>query len=273
MTGAAPVLSLVTTCKGRLEHLRQSLPRMAALGPGAEVVVVDYDCPDGAAAWVRSALPAAVVVEVKDRPRFNAAQARNLGAAAASAPWLFFIDADVLAQGPVLPAITPRLAPGRFLTPDPRPPGLWGAVVVAAEDFARIGGYDEVFQGWGAEDDDLLFRLQRAGLEHGRFDSAGLDAIAHDDTLRTRHHDERDLRLNALVNAFYLSVKKDLAALGVDPGPDNRRTLYDDVRRCVAKAATTGETSLLQVAFHRAWAGAGAALSSLCYEIRAPGST
>ena len=270
MTGAAPVLSLVTTCKGRLEHLRQSLPRMAALGPGAEVVVVDYDCPDGAAAWVRSALPAAVVVEVKDRPRFNAAQARNLGAAAASAPWLFFIDADVLAQGPVLPAITPRLAPGRFLTPDPRPPGLWGAVVVAAEDFARIGGYDEVFQGWGAEDDDLLFRLQRAGLEHGRFDSAGLDAIAHDDTLRTRHHDERDLRLNALVNAFYLSVKKDLAGLGVDPGPDNRRTLYDDVRRCVSKAATTGETGLLQVAFRRAWAGAGAALASLCYEIRAP---
>ena len=67
----APVFSIVTTCKGRLEHLKQSLPRMAAQA-GAEVIVVDYDCPDGAGAWVAENFPAVRVVRVADAPLFNA---------------------------------------------------------------------------------------------------------------------------------------------------------------------------------------------------------
>ena len=70
-------------------------------------------------------------------------------------------------NGSLAQEIADRLAAGRFLLPDPRPPPLWGAVVVSARDFARVGGYDEAFQGWGAEDDDLLDRLLRAGLTSG----------------------------------------------------------------------------------------------------------
>jgi glycosyltransferase involved in cell wall biosynthesis len=36
--------------------------------------------------------------------------------------------------------------------------GIWRA------DFERINGYDENFQGWGCEDDDLRFRLRRSGV-------------------------------------------------------------------------------------------------------------
>ena len=36
--------------------------------------------------------------------------------------------------------------------------GIWRA------DFERINGFDENFQGWGCEDDDLRFRLRRAGI-------------------------------------------------------------------------------------------------------------
>jgi len=267
MTG--PLISLITTCKGRLEHLRQGLALMAAQAPVAEVVLVDYDCPDGAGAWARAALPAVTVVEAKDRPRFSAAAARNLGAAAARAPWLLFLDADILVNGSLAQEIADRLAAGRFLLPDPRPPPLWGAVVVSARDFARVGGYDEAFQGWGAEDDDLLDRLLRAGLTSGAFPADGLAAITHDDALRTAFHAERDLRLNALVNSFYRSVKRDLARLGVELGAENRLTLYDDVRHSVTRAAG-GETALLQVGFRRGWTGMGATLASLGYEIRPP---
>jgi hypothetical protein len=49
-----------------------------------EVVVVDYDCPDGAGDWVQSAWPAANLVSVSDRPWYNQSEARNHGAAAAS---------------------------------------------------------------------------------------------------------------------------------------------------------------------------------------------
>lgn len=266
---SAPQISFVTTCKGRLEHLRQSLPLMAAQQPIAEVVLVDFDCPDGAGAWARAALPAVTVVQARDRPRFSAAAARNLGAAAARAPWLVFLDADILAHGDLAGAIAARVAPGRFLLADPRPPPLWGALAVSAQDFAAVGGYDEAFQGWGAEDDDLVDRLLGAGLAAGSFPAEGLAAITHDDALRTAHHAETDLRLNALVNSFYRSVKRDLARLGVELSAPNRLALYDDVRRSVTRAAG-GETALLQVGFRRAWTGMGATLASLGYEIRPP---
>ena len=36
--------------------------------------------------------------------------------------------------------------------------GIWRS------DFERVNGYDENFEGWGCEDDDLRFRLRRAGV-------------------------------------------------------------------------------------------------------------
>jgi hypothetical protein len=43
--GDVPRLSIVTTCKGRLHHLRRSLPGFLAQ-PDTQVIVVDYDCPE-----------------------------------------------------------------------------------------------------------------------------------------------------------------------------------------------------------------------------------
>ncbi|MBM4221050.1 MAG: hypothetical protein FJ170_03775, partial [Gammaproteobacteria bacterium] len=76
-----PALSFITTCKGRLQHLMQTLPKMAAQ-PGTETIVVDYDCPDNSGDWVAANFPAVRVVRVKDQPIFVASRARNLGAAA-----------------------------------------------------------------------------------------------------------------------------------------------------------------------------------------------
>jgi hypothetical protein len=36
--------------------------------------------------------------------------------------------------------------------------GIWRS------DYERVNGYDETFEGWGCEDDDLRYRLRRAGI-------------------------------------------------------------------------------------------------------------
>ena len=47
----------------------------------------------------------------------------------------------------------------------PRKPKLFGNNVgIWREDFHRVNGYDENFQGWGCEDDDLRCRLHAAGV-------------------------------------------------------------------------------------------------------------
>ena len=45
-----------------------------------------------------------------------------------------------------------------------KPRVLGGNVGVWRADFERVNGYDEDFEGWGCEDDDLGFRLRKAGL-------------------------------------------------------------------------------------------------------------
>ncbi len=45
----------------------------------------------------------------------------------------------------------------------PKLPG--GNIGVWREDYQRVNGYDENFQGWGCEDDDLRFRLRRSGVK------------------------------------------------------------------------------------------------------------
>jgi glycosyltransferase involved in cell wall biosynthesis len=241
------LLTAITTCKGRLEHLRQSLPTWMAQ-PDLEVVVVDYDCPDGAADWVRANWPKARVVEVDDRPLFNRSIARNLGAAAASGEWLFFVDADVVAADGFVSSLSGLLKPGVFLLAKPRPPELWGALVVSHADFDAVGGYDEAFEGWGGEDVDIIEQLMFAGVKEAAFPGDGVKSIPHDQATRTRFQELKDVRLSGAINGFYRTVKNDLVRQHVVLDLEGRRKLYADVRRAFAGP---GGAQSFQVAFRR----------------------
>jgi GT2 family glycosyltransferase len=221
----APIISVITTCKGRLAHLKTTLPSLMTL-PDCEVVVVDYDCPDGAADWVRATYPATLVVQVSERPFFNIARARNIGAAAASAPWLFLVDADVIVSRDLVDAVRGALQAGSYFLPDPRPYELWGALLIAREDFEAIGGYDETFEGWGSEDVDLTARLDVAGRNVRTFPGALLTSVPHDDAVRGRFHEIADLRVNGAINALYRAAKMDLIRQGVSLDPQQARDLY-----------------------------------------------
>ena len=124
--GVVSALTAITTCKGRLAHLKETLPTLCAAA-GLDVVLVDYDCPEGAGAWAEAAHPDVRVVKVRDRPLFNLSEARNLGAAAADTDWLVFLDADVGVTADFAREVEARLKPQTYFLPDPRPAGLWGA--------------------------------------------------------------------------------------------------------------------------------------------------
>ncbi len=242
-----PRLTAITTCKGRLEHLKQTLPALMA-SPELEVVVVDYDCPDGAGAWVRATWPDARVVAVADRPIFNRSEAKNLGAAAATGDWLFFVDADVRISEAFAHDVRARLQPGVFLLADPRPGDLWGALIVARDDFAACEGYDEAMAGYGSEDVDLISRLMIAGVQEASFPSRNFGVIPHDAALRTRFHDLADVALSASINGFYRTAKNDLLRQGVTIDLEGRRKLYAEV---VNGFAAPGGLKSFQLAFRR----------------------
>lgn len=98
-------ISLVTTCKGRLADLKESLPSWLKLDyEHFDIVVVDFDCPDGTRHYIRrhrnewlnhSQVRDIHVLEVDNRPRFNLCEARNLGLDFAEGELVLMIDADV----------------------------------------------------------------------------------------------------------------------------------------------------------------------------------
>jgi len=257
-----PALCCIVTCKGRLEHLRQTLPGIAKW-PDVEVVVVDYDCPQQSARWVRVAHPAVKTVRVEDRPTFNLSAARNLGAQAAAGDWLLFLDADTLAA-PDLPGhLTPLMRPGVFAVAEPGAPQLWGALLVSRADFARLEGYDEAIEGWGSEDEDMIERLIDAGLERTTFKSDLLTPIPHDERLRTEHYAVKDRTANNRLNHLYRRVKRDLALLNVSLPLESRRSLYRQLRPVVFG----GSANSVEISFRRSALGERVVLSSLKYDL------
>lgn len=88
-------ITYVTTCKGRLHHLKKTLPKIVKQGLGG-IIVVDFDCPDGSGQWVKENYPQVQVIKINAQPTFDYSRSRNIGGHAAKTKWIAFFDADVL---------------------------------------------------------------------------------------------------------------------------------------------------------------------------------
>ena len=160
----SPRYSIVTTCKGRLDDLKQSLPRFAAQRD-AEVIVVDYDCPQQCGDYVLREFPDTKVVHIPDRPLFNLPDARNHGAAIARGRVLVFLDADVIVKEDFLELIGfPLDEPTFGAFPGKSVNSLRGSSMVRRADFEALGGFDELLSGYEGEDLDLYMRLRLLDL-------------------------------------------------------------------------------------------------------------
>src|SRR5437868_449136 len=143
-------ICFITTCMGRLAHLRQTIG-LAARQARSSCIVVDYSCPEQCGDWVEQHYPEVKVLRVPNQQLFCVTRARNIGAQAADAPWLCFFDADVILDAQLAQRLLEMVRPGQFFVAHPWVRELAGTVVCSRTDFERVGGYDEVIQGWGSE--------------------------------------------------------------------------------------------------------------------------
>jgi glycosyltransferase involved in cell wall biosynthesis len=177
-----------------------------------EIIVVDYDCPQGAGPWVEKTHPNAQVLYVRDGSSFNVSRARNIGISASRADVLCLIDADILIEPGFVTWIKQRARQRAFfrhgLNNGYRDRETWGTLVCPRKLLFEVGLYDEVFDGWGGEDTDIYYRLKIAGSVESEFPFPLVRAISHGENERMAWYEEKDKRHHLLVNRLYSEVKK-----------------------------------------------------------------
>ncbi len=241
------MLSLITTCKNRLLHLKQTLPVMLQQ-PDSEVIVVDYGCEQGTAAWVEEHHPAAKVVQVNDDPVFSVARARNLGAKNASHGLFCFIDADVTLHLDLSKWLDVNQGPNRFYVyPVQNEFELHGFAIVACDHFFKIGGYDEAFSGWGGEDRDLYERLERIDLSKFLLPAGSLSSIPHGDELRQLGKDSggySSIQEAMAMNQLYRTIKRDFWQLtNAEIELEKRKELFQFIKASNEEAIMNGQNA------------------------------
>ncbi len=188
MDADPPFISFIIPCKGRLAHLKETLPALVGQ-EGAEIIVVDYDCPDQTAQWLQEHHPQCVAIAVTDKSTFNISDARNIGLKAARGTWLFFLDADIVLSTDLVSKLRDQLSERHFyLLERFRHLGAYGSVLVTRAATDKVGAWDSRYVGYGGEDYDFFQRLTYAGLSMGflRGEPAGM--IPHSREERTRFH-------------------------------------------------------------------------------------
>ena len=246
---------------GRLQHLKQTLP-FAVRQPLARCIVVDYACPDRCGDWVERQFPQVTVVRHIGATHFNRSHARNLGARAATARWLAFVDADVQLAPRFTESIAALLQPRHFYRAKPFADDLMGTVVCSRADFDRAGGWDEVMQGWGAEDFDFFNMLRFAGSTERYFPARLVRTIAHSHSMRVRYHQTKKHWLSLTVNDLYSRAKLDLMRLRQGAlHPEARVELYDAVSRLVRRSLESDRDHTLQFVFRSDYSWLGSELT------------
>lgn len=212
---ASPQISIIVTCKGRLNHLLITLESMLSqrCNYAFEVVIVDYACPNCTFDCIkRKNVQGVVALKVEPEvAHFNLSHARNCGASAAAGQVLAFVDADIrLLQG-WLEHVSALILSGKYglMCVSRSSDNRWdrfGTCAVSRHVYEEVRGYDERLTGWGCEDNDFYTRC-RAKTGHGQFAAGWLAPISHNDDHRVQFYISQSLRQSAQLNASLINTR------------------------------------------------------------------
>lgn len=195
-------VAFCTTCKGRVQHVEETLPRNLRDNPHAMVVLVNYNSQDHLDDFLRARHMADIesgrlsVYRFTEPGPFRMAHAKNLAhrlAMAEGADGLVNVDADNFAgEGFDEYAQAQLSESGVFLWANMQQGemkrGISGRIAVTKHAFLAVGGYDEVYETWGPDDKDFKARLRRVGFEPVEIEPRFLAAVNHNDKMRFREY-------------------------------------------------------------------------------------
>jgi hypothetical protein len=218
-----PSVSLATVCMGRLHHLKETLPRNLNWNinyPNIEIVLLDYNSPDGLEDWVKSNFMQfindgkLVYYKYTGSEYFKYAHSRNLLLKLSTGEYFCNVDADNYTGNGFAQYLSDELNKVDFLIGcqfiqnanlcypegDFLPlkkttnfNGVVGRIASRREYLLSIGGYWEEIENSGPEDIDLYQRLRCAGYSFKSIEERYLFCISHSTADKVAFLKEKDM--------------------------------------------------------------------------------
>ena len=166
-----PSISIVTTAMDRLSDIKQTLPRNMEDNKSADFVLLDYNSRDGLSEWIQSNMREQIesgrlsFYRTTEPKYYSMAHSRNIAFKLAKGDIINNVDADNFTT-PGFDEKLKELATGCdrkviFVKSRQKKRGRIG---IYADEFIKLGGYNEQLIEYGFDDSDLIYRATRQGF-------------------------------------------------------------------------------------------------------------
>jgi hypothetical protein len=184
-------LSIVTVCMNRLDHLVETVARVADWPCHQEHLIVDWSSSVPVRRGQLPTDPRIRLLRVEGEKGWTLCRAYNFAVARTRSTWILKLDADAWPTRTFDPLELDLGLPVAELAPRPAhafgsgPQGRKGQFLMPRQLFEAVGGFHELLLGYGFDDKDLEARLAvHSGLTAAAIPEDWIGVIAHSDAER-----------------------------------------------------------------------------------------
>lgn len=190
----------------RESHLKQTIEHNLAVMRSYyyEYLILDYSSDSDAYIKELAKDPRLTCYRVNDMKYYHHSHAKNVISKLATGDILIHIDADNWVSADFLENVVYILDHDlhKYICNADNVADMFGRICISRENFMKLSGYDEHFNGWGFEDTDFVWRARAMGLQYIVIDES-LIPIVHSNeerVINTKYPDIKDIESVAETN-------------------------------------------------------------------------
>jgi N-terminal domain of galactosyltransferase len=225
------LISFCCHVKNRLQHVKLTLEfnlEILSKYNNVELILSDFDSNDGLFEWIKTNenlkkhLNSGLLkyFKINNEPYFKMATSKNLSHRLASGDYLINLDSDNFLCEEYIDKVKEiiNINLHTLIHKKETATALYGRVGLSNKMFNDLIGYDEIYEHWGCEDNDLLQRVRNyKDISEYVIDIYHIDPeimgsfIEHSNSLRISNYNVDDLNPEALIKGTY-----DMFVHGID---------------------------------------------------------